>query len=98
MTQAFTSGLQIAKGATFGKYVIDDLLGTGGMAEVYRARHVALGRPVALKIMHSALAMNKAHVDRFMQEARAASSVTHPNITAILDVGEVDDRDRKSVV
>ena len=92
MSQAFTSGLQIAKGATFGKYVIDDLLGTGGMAEVYRARHVALGRPVALKIMHSALAMNQAHVDRFMQEARAASSVTHPNITAILDVGEVDDR------
>ncbi len=85
-------GGPLAKGTAFGSYVVEELIGAGGMAAVYRARHAKLGRDVALKVIHETLAASDGHVRRFMQEARAAASVSHPNIADITDVGEVDGR------
>lgn len=83
---------QIPAGTTFGRYVVESCLGAGGMAAVYRARHAELGRVVALKVMHPELAKNDAHVQRFLQEARAASSLRHPHVADVSDVGAVGGR------
>ncbi len=80
------------KGTAFGSYVVQELIGAGGMAAVYRARHAKLGRDVALKVMHPTLAASDGHVRRFMQEARSVASLSHPNISDITDVGELDGR------
>ncbi|HQY63914.1 MAG: protein kinase [Myxococcales bacterium] len=80
------------RGTAFGSYVVEELIGEGGMAAVYRARHAKLGRDVALKVMHSSLAASDGHVRRFMQEARSAASLKHPNIADVTDVGELDGR------
>ncbi len=85
-------GRQLPTGTVFGRYVIDEHLGAGGMAAVFRAHHAVLGRVVALKIMHRVLALDENHVQRFMEEARAAASITHPNIVDVSDVGSVEGR------
>ena len=74
---------RLAAGIQFGPYQILSLLGTGGMAQVYKARDTRLGRAVALKITSKL---------RFEREARAASALNHPNICTIYDVGEVEGR------
>src|SRR2546423_8802328 len=61
------------------KYLIEERLGSGGMCNVYRARHVAMGKEVAIKILKPELAADKAVAQRFEQEARAASRVRHPH-------------------
>ena len=66
------------------------ILGTGGMAEVYRARDARLGRDVALKVVNEALAEDPELVRRFEQEARLAGSLNHPNLVAVYDVGVQD--------
>ncbi|RPH71279.1 MAG: serine/threonine protein kinase [Myxococcaceae bacterium] len=63
------------------------VLGTGGMAEVYRARDTRLGREVALKVVNDALAGDPELVRRFEQEARLAGSLNHPNLVAVHDLG-----------
>ena len=78
---------RLAAGLQLGPYQILSLLGTGGMAQVYKARDTRLGRAVALKIT-SKLRFGA----RFEREARAASALNHPNICAIYDVGEMEDR------
>lgn len=77
-------------GKTFKHYEIEQLLGKGGMGVVYRAKDVRLGRPVALKILKPELTSDPDKKSRFLQEARSASSVTHPAIAQIYDVDEVD--------
>ena len=77
----------LAAGATLGPYKIIDLLGAGGMGEVYRARDTRLGRDVALKIIPPELARDPDRIRRFEQEARAAGALNHPNVCAIYDVG-----------
>jgi serine/threonine protein kinase len=78
---------RLTAGIQLGPYQILSLLGTGGMAQVYKARDTRLGRAVALKIT------SKLRYDtRFEREARAASALNHPNICAIYDVGDVDGR------
>ena len=71
-----------------GRYRIESVLGIGGLGVVYRARHVGLDRPVALKMLHPEIG----HVDeiqkRFSREARALSALVHPNIVPITDFGE----------
>lgn len=62
-------------------------LGRGGMADVYVANQVTLGRRVALKILRSDLAKDASYVERFRREARAAASLTHPNIVQVYEVG-----------
>src|SRR5688572_29925667 len=72
-------------------YVIQELLGIGGMGRVYRAEQKALGRMVAVKVVHKHLLGDKDSVSRFYTEARAASSLNHPNSVSIFDFGRTDD-------
>jgi eukaryotic-like serine/threonine-protein kinase len=76
------SGKLAAAGSWLGPYQIEDSLGAGGMGQVYRARDTRLSRPVAIKVLTSGAA------DRFVQEARSASALNHPNIVTIYDVGD----------
>jgi serine/threonine protein kinase/tetratricopeptide (TPR) repeat protein len=79
-------------GQTVSHYRILQPLGQGGMGVVYEAEDTRLGRHVAIKFMPPALAANRDAVDRFQREARAASSLNHPNICTLLDIGYADDR------
>lgn len=70
-----------------GRYEITDLLGSGNMSSVYKAKHNVLGKTFAVKLMHSHLATNTIAVKRFQQEARAVSLLAHPNLIAVHDFG-----------
>jgi serine/threonine-protein kinase len=72
------------------RYVVERLLARGGMAHVYRARDERLDRPVALKVLASPFADDPAYVRRFLDEARIAASITHPNLAHVYDSGEDD--------
>ena len=72
-------------GKTIGHYRIEELLGTGGMAQVYRGVHLHLDRPAAIKVMYSNLASDPYFQARFKQEAKSAAALTHPNIIEIYD-------------
>lgn len=72
---------------TLGGCEIIELIGSGGMGLIYRARQLSLDRLVALKVLSPKLANNNIFVKRFQREARAISRVSHPNILAVYDVG-----------
>ncbi len=74
-----------------GRYVIEDVLGEGGMATVYRARHKLVDRPCAVKIMNPGLSRDPVVRERFRREAKAAQKLAHPNIIEIFDQGDTDD-------
>ncbi|MGQ0591934.1 MAG: protein kinase domain-containing protein [Gammaproteobacteria bacterium] len=74
-----------------GKYKIESFLSQGGMGAVYRATHVMLGKPVALKLIRPEIVTSPEVVRRFQREARAASLLSHPNIVTIHDLGQVED-------
>ena len=74
-----------------GKYKIEGFLSRGGMGAVYRATHVMLGKPVALKLIRPEIVTSPEVVRRFQREARAASLLSHPNIVTIYDLGQVED-------
>jgi serine/threonine protein kinase/Tfp pilus assembly protein PilF len=78
--------MPLAPGTRLGPYVVDDLIGRGGMGEVYRAHDARLNRTVAIKILAPELA-SPDRIERFEGEARAASALNHPNILTIHDVG-----------
>jgi serine/threonine protein kinase len=75
-------------GRSFGHYQALSLIGAGGMGEVYMAEDTRLGRKVALKLLPAAFTQDEERVRRFKQEARAASSLNHPNILTIHEIGE----------
>ncbi|HYD39692.1 MAG TPA: serine/threonine-protein kinase [Anaeromyxobacter sp.] len=72
-------------------YHVEARIGGGGMGDVYLARHVTLDVPVALKILKRSLLADKALVQRFQREARAASRLRHPNIVQVTDFGQLPD-------
>jgi serine/threonine-protein kinase len=74
-----------------GRYQVLRKLGEGGMGEVYAARHIRLGKEVALKLLRHEIVSNQEAVKRFEQEARSASSIGHKNIIGLLDSGELPD-------
>ncbi|HJX55193.1 MAG TPA: serine/threonine-protein kinase [Polyangia bacterium] len=74
-------------GQRFGNYRATALLGEGGMGAVYLAEHPSIGRQVAIKVLRSELGHDEQALARFINEARAANSICHPNIIEILDSG-----------
>ncbi len=81
-TMLLTAGLHL------GPYEIVALLGAGGMGEVYKARDVRLDRIVAVKVLSAQLAGDPQFRERFEREARSISSLNHPHICALYDIGE----------
>ena len=80
--------MALAPGTRLGPYELGSQIGAGGMGEVYRALDTRLQRSVAVKILPSALATDPELRDRFAREARVISSLNHPNICTLFDVGE----------
>jgi serine/threonine-protein kinase len=74
-------------GRTINNYQILSLLGEGGMGQVFLAQHSFMGRKAAVKVLHPELARNETLVHRFLNEARAANAIRHPNIIDIIDAG-----------
>jgi eukaryotic-like serine/threonine-protein kinase len=74
-----------------GKYVVENLIGSGAMGAVFRARQVALEKTVAIKVMHGEHADDPAFAGRFHREAKAASRLNHPNSIQVLDFGAEPD-------
>jgi len=74
-----------------GQYVIEAKLGEGGMGEVYLAEQPAIGRKVAIKVVHSQLRVVEEQAERFRNEAKAAASLSSPHIVEIFNWGELDD-------
>ena len=70
-----------------GRYVLEEKIGSGGMAEVYCAHDNSLDRPVAVKILHEAYRADLEFIEKFTGEAKAAARLAHPNIVSIFDVG-----------
>ena len=83
---------QLKAGQMIGHYNILSTLGKGGMGEVYLAQDARLGRKIALKFLPNAFTQDQERLRRFEQEARAASSLNHPNILTIHEIGEVEGR------
>lgn len=80
-------------GETFAhRYSVMARIAGGGMGEVYRAQDLLLDRAVAVKVLNPSLASDPELVERFKAEARAAARLTHPNVVAVYDWGEEDDR------
>jgi serine/threonine-protein kinase len=76
-------------GETVNNYRITSLLGEGGMGAVYAAEHPFMGRKAAIKVLRREFAEDVSLVERFMNEARAANAIRHPNIIDIIDVGRL---------
>jgi serine/threonine-protein kinase len=72
-----------------GRYTVEEVLGRGGMASVYRAHDRVLERDVALKVLNQALSDDPEHVARFRREARAIAQLSHPNLVTVIDRGHV---------
>jgi len=83
--------MTLPRGARLGPYEIGELIGRGGMGEVYRGSDTRLGRDVAIKILSPHLADDPASLARFRREARAVAALSHPNIVAVFDVGAEGD-------
>ncbi|WP_377155208.1 protein kinase [Roseateles sp. UC29_93] len=75
-----------------GRFQVLDRIGRGGMASVFKAHDPSIGRDVAIKFLHASLCEDEEYHARFLREARASGSLSHPNIVTVHDVGEVDGR------
>src|SRR5437867_8414870 len=75
-----------------GRYELEELVGSGGMSNVFRAHDRLLERTVALKILHEQYTRDEDYVERFRREARAVAQLTHPNIVTVIDRGEQEGR------
>ena len=80
------------------RYCVEAKLGRGAMGTVYRARHVKVGREVAIKVMHPELTRDPTMVARFEREAAIAARLDHKNVISVLDVGETPDGQKLMVL
>ncbi len=80
----------LKEGFCFGHYEIIKQIGIGGMGEVYLANDKKLDRKVAVKILNEKFSRHESNLERFMREAKAASSLNHPNILIIHEIGVAD--------
>src|SRR5919109_759941 len=85
-----SGGLLLQSGTRLGPYELNHLIGAGGMGEVYHARDTRLDRTVAIKVLPLRFARAAALRERLQREARAISSLSHPHICALYDIGEQD--------
>src|SRR3954454_24164683 len=83
--------MSLAAGAKLGPYEIVSPIGAGGMGEVYRALDTRLDRSVAIKIVSGDVTTNPELRQRFEREARALSSLSHPHICALYDIGRLEE-------
>ena len=86
--------MALQTGTALGPYEILAAIGAGGMGEVYRARDTRLDRIVAVKVLPPSLADDPQFRERFDREARAISSLSHPHICALFDVGRHEGTDK----
>ena len=82
--------MALISGTKLGPYEIQTPLGSGGMGEVYRAIQSSLGRQVAIKVLPAEKVADPERKQRFVQEAKSASSLNHPNIVTIYDIGQAE--------
>src|SRR6266481_5708905 len=82
--------MPLAAGTRFGPYEILAPIGAGGMGEVYRARDTRLDRTVAIKVLPEHLSSNPQLRERFEREAKTISSLSHPHICSLYDIGHQD--------
>src|ERR1700680_3401869 len=85
--------MTLSAGTKFGPYEIESPLGAGGMGEVYRARDTRLDRTVAVKVLASHLSSSPELKQRMEREARTISSLNHPHICQLYDIGSQDGTD-----
>src|SRR5215831_5633388 len=86
-----SSGTALPRGTMLGRYMVVDLIGTGGMGVVYTAYDPELDRKVALKLLRSDFSSEEARL-RLLREAQAIARLSHPNVIAVHDVGTVEGR------
>ena len=84
------SGLPATVGEVIGNYRLDEVIGRGGMGAVYRATHVLLGRPAAVKVLADEFASDDSYVSRFFHEAKIVNEARHPNIIDVTDFVATD--------
>src|ERR1700736_5536877 len=85
---ARNESLTLSSGTRFRRYDILCPLGAGGMGEVYRARDTRLGRDLAIKILSRKLSASKQDLQRFERDACSASTLHHPNIATVFELGQ----------
>src|SRR2546423_10864807 len=82
--------MTLSSATKLGRYEIRSKIGAGGMGEVYLAQDTKLDRKVALKILHADVAAHPDRMKRFVQEAKAASALNHPNIITIYEIDDTE--------
>jgi predicted Ser/Thr protein kinase len=87
-TEVLGNGRSVVGDRIADRYEVEELVGSGGMSSVYRARDTLLERNVALKILHAQYTGDDEYVERFRREARAVARLSHPNIVTVIDRGE----------
>ncbi|MCO6042635.1 transporter substrate-binding protein [Aeoliella sp. ICT_H6.2] len=87
-SQRYMSQARAWVGETLGRYRVTSALGAGGMGIVLEAQDTAIGRMVALKVLHEELANDTARLQRFVSEARAAGKLHHPNVLTLFDIAQ----------
>src|SRR5512136_2994397 len=85
--------MSLAAGTRLGPYEVVGLIGAGGMGEVYKARDTRLDRTVAIKVLPAEKVADPERRRRFVQEAKAASALNHPNIITVHDITQADGLD-----